>query len=87
MVLERSPDLSGVIRTKAVYHRCLCKAMGLPWEGIIWQVRNFGHDLANDELVRPLQGDQGPASVPQVPLQGHVVSLGRCNLASKDFWQ
>ena len=47
-------------------------------------VTGLGRDVG--EITRPLWGDQDQGSVPQVPLQGHGVALGRHNLARKELW-
>ena len=64
----RSPNLSKVIRTRLVFHKCIFKAMGMRHRPQIGHIRMIGNDIANDEVPRPLQVGQDQVGVPKVPL-------------------
>ena len=49
----------------------------------IGQKGTIGHDIANDEVIQPLQGGQGQVGAPQVPLLGHEDEIETPNLACK----
>ena len=52
----------------------------------IWHDGASGQKMANYEVDLRLQGDQGQAGVPQVPLLGHGDEVESTLWACRDYW-
>ena len=50
---------------------------------MIWHIGTIGHEIENDEVNQPLEGDQGPVSGPQVPLPGREDEIENPNWVSR----
>ena len=46
---------------------------------------HIGHQIKNDEVIQPHEGDQGQVSEPQVPLPGIGHDIEDPNWASRDY--
>ena len=51
----------------------------------VWHVGSIGHDIANSEVSRPLQGGQDQVGVQHVPLEGHGKALETSNLVGSAY--
>ena len=51
----------------------------------IGHVGTLGHEIENDKVSQPQEGDQSQVCGPQVPLPGHGDEIQNPNWASRDY--
>ena len=54
----RSAKLRKVTSAMSVGRRCIFLAMGMRWITQIMQVGTMWHEIENDKIIHPLEGDQ-----------------------------
>ena len=79
----RLANVYKVARARSVDHRCLFQAMGMTKRPRIGHDGTSGHEMANDKIIQPQEGDQGKVGGPQVPLPGHGDEIENPNWASR----
>ena len=59
--------------------------MGVIYRAQIGHVGTIGHEIENDKVSQPQEGDKCHVRGPQVPLPGRVDEIENPNLAFRDY--
>ena len=73
--MMRSANVYKVARARSMDHRCLFQAMGMRYRAQIGYVWNMGHEIENDEVIKPHRGDRGQVRGTQTPASFGGMSL------------
>ena len=65
--MMRSANVYKVARAGSMNHRCLFPAMGMRYRAQIGYLWNMGHEIENDEVIKPHRGDRGQVRGTQTP--------------------